>query len=239
MVLQPSPSSVASSAQPTLSPVTPSPTSQPVFPAANFATFLKQNCLPSGSNDESYVIARSSIPLTSSNFPTTPSTLYYNYPSAVEKSWFTLGNDLIVYGPQSEELGHGGAAFIGEWGALFRSDNNIRTFIYIDPPHACGLRLNNLKLQARTIKTLRAQDGSSVYILKTSQVAATSDPRLVELYRPYLSNSPECGEIIQLDASTFDQKAIEFLKSLSPTDEILMNITTNEQIVNEVSVREN
>ncbi len=249
--------SVAPSPSPTVqptavnsSPITTSTLSTSVTTAfnPNFSGFLKTNCVPDSAQN-GLSLSLSKIPLDLSSFKTELSSaknsLYCGgVPDPVENSFFTLADGatgrLTLYGPKSQELGHGGANFVGQFGELLRQNNDLTTSVYIDPPDACGIGLDSIVVRARVIKTMKATDGSDVFLSDDQAISTVTDQRLIDLFKPYVkTENSMCGAIIGLDPQQMDKMAVDFVKKLPETDAMkvaIKQLETKLSLVKPVSI---
>lgn len=97
-----------------------------------------------------------------------------------------------IYDSQSQELGHGGAPFLGSVGQKISESGNVQITAYLqggDGPQVLG----QVGINIRGVKKFTTKDGNSIYINYTMQAVPGSDQRLIDQLKPYSSVDPNLG----------------------------------------------
>ncbi len=162
----------------------------------NLQDFLSESCKKIGTNDSYFYGFKSdSLPFTYNEDLITPNLQNGNYftcgfyEPGKRNGYIPLGKNTNIYDKNSEELGHGGPSYIGEYGKKIEDKNNIKFFISLGGlPEGGDALLENLTVDVRGIKTFKTQDGE-YYALVTSVVIPANDPRLLNILNKYSEDS--------------------------------------------------
>ncbi len=186
--------------------ITPTPITFPTPPSTvavvvdvnnfNLQDFLSENCKKVGTSDAYFYGFKSdSLPFTydeSHIKPDLRNGSYFtcgDYEPKRRNGYIPLGEDVKIYDNDSEELGHGGPNFLGEYGKEIENKNNIKLLVSFGGlPHEEGTLLEDITVNARGIKTIKNQNGE-FYIITNSEVIPANDPRLLILLNKYSSDS--------------------------------------------------
>lgn len=122
----------------------------------------------------------------------------------------TIDNTLIIYDGESEELGHGGAPFLGFWGQSIYTDDDMRIGAYFNFGSGPAL-LGELPLTIRGEKKFTTIFKNPVFVNLNLPAIAADDPRLIESLKPYAEDTEfDSPELTKATAAVYDSIINQF-----------------------------